>query len=78
MPAEDKELEREDEWDWDSAEWQRPADGARAIIAVPFTAEDHELVDAAADRLGIQVTEFIRLAALERARAETPARTQSA
>ena len=61
-------LQDEDEWDFEAADWLRAPDGRRAIVAVGFTIADFTLVSAAAQQRDQKVSQFIRDAALSRAR----------
>lgn len=63
-------LQDPSEWDFDSAE-RRPAStskGSRAVESVAFSREDFTIVCAAAEASGERTSQFIREAALARAR----------
>jgi len=67
----DEELARlkdEDEWDFEAAERQRAPRGRRAIVSVGFKPADFALVSEAAERRDRPLSQFIREAAIDRAR----------
>lgn len=61
-------LQDEDEWDFGAAVRQRPPRGRRAVVSVGFKTEDFSRVAAAARQRDVPVSQFIRQAALDRAR----------
>jgi hypothetical protein len=61
-------LQDEDEWDFEAAKRQRVPDGRRAVVAVGFTTADFTLVADAAEECDQTLSQFIREAALARAR----------
>ena len=61
-------LEHEDEWDFESAERIRVPKGNRAIVSVGFKTPDFTLVAEAARKRDQPISQFIREAALDRAR----------
>jgi hypothetical protein len=65
-------LQDEDEWDFESAERQRAPRGRRAIVSVGFRQTDFALVSEAAEKRDQPVSQFIREAALDRARGRDP------
>src|SRR5438093_11997794 len=67
------ELESSEYWDDASAERHPPVKGGRAIVSVALAREDFQRVAAAAERAGKKTSEFIREAALEKAREVQPA-----
>lgn len=64
----EEELQNPDEWDLESAELRGPVRRSRAVVSVSFNAEDFDLVDEAAESTGMKLSEFIRTAAIQRAR----------
>ena len=62
-----EELKDPNEWDFESAEVHRPVKKPRAIVSVAFPREDFELVSERASQLGMKTSEFIRVAAIEKA-----------
>jgi len=65
-----KQLEDPDEWDWDHAVRVKPAGKPGAAVLLRFTNEEFYEVDAGAERLGKKLTEFIKEAALSKARSK--------
>lgn len=63
-----EDLQREDEWDFEHAERQHAPRGARAVVSVSFKSQDFARVTAAAREGGQPTSQFIREAALARAR----------
>ena len=61
-------LQDEDEWDFESAERQRAPRGRRAIVSVGFKPADFALVTMAAEKRDQPISQFIREAAVDRAR----------
>jgi hypothetical protein len=60
-------LERDDAWDWDSAETHPPVQVRRTNVYVSFSYDEFQRIGSAAERIRERVTDFIRDAALERA-----------
>ena len=67
MRDDPSELEREDTWDDDKAELQRPTPNPRMVVSVAFRRMDYELVAAGAERDGKRASQYIREAAIDRA-----------
>jgi hypothetical protein len=63
-------LQDESEWDFEAAERQRAPRGRRAIVSVGFKPADFALVTAAAEKRDQPVSQFIREAAIDRARGQ--------
>lgn len=63
-------LEDPDQWDWEHVERVMPSKKTGAVVAVRFSQEEFAEVDAGAKRLGEKLTQFIREAALRRARSK--------
>ena len=61
-------LQNEDEWDFEHAERARAPRSRRAIVSVGFRPTEFAVVAAAAERRDQPVSQFIRQAALDRAR----------
>ena len=61
-------LQNPENWDWDTAERRPGSASARAIVSVAFARQDFDLVSEAAQRSGMKTSEFIRTAALSRAK----------
>src|SRR2546430_1702203 len=61
-------LQDEDEWDFEAAETQQAPRNRRAIVSVGFRPDDFALVAAAARSKDQPVSQFIREAAVNRAR----------
>ena len=59
---------RPDNWDFERAEQRPGVQKSRAIVSVAFRRDEFEQVGLEAERLGVKVSEFIRRAALDRAR----------
>ena len=57
-----------EEWDLENAETRPPVANPRAVVSVAFPARDFEVVATAARLAGKKLSEFIREAALARAR----------
>ncbi len=55
-------------WDFENAERRPPAQRGRAIVSVAFNRDDFEAIGEAAEEFGMKLSEFIRHAALDRAR----------
>ena len=54
-------------WDYERAEYPPPVENLRAVLAVRFDADDFTSVARCAEDLGLNLTEFVREAALEKA-----------
>ncbi len=66
-------LQDDDEWDAESAVYQPPRKTRRAVVSVAFPSADFQLVATVARAAGQPTSQFIREAAVERARrASTP------
>ena len=63
-----KGLESSDTWDLEAATSGRRTKPTRAIVSVAFKREEFELVSESAELVGMRTSEFIRTAALEKAR----------
>jgi uncharacterized protein (DUF1778 family) len=63
-----KQLQDDDEWDFESAQTQQPAPNRRAVVSVSFRPDDFTLVAEAARRNNQLISQFIREAALIRVR----------
>jgi uncharacterized protein (DUF1778 family) len=61
-------LQNYDEWDVEAGERQRAPRGNRAIVSVGFKTADFTLVSEAAEKRDQPLSQFIREAALDRAR----------
>jgi uncharacterized protein (DUF1778 family) len=61
-------LQNDDEWDFESAERQRAPRGHRAVVSVGFKTADFTLVAEAARKRDQPLSQFIREAAVDRAR----------
>jgi uncharacterized protein (DUF1778 family) len=59
-----------DYWDWESAEVQRGASQVGLRVVIDLDATEAELVAGAAAVAGVTLIDFMRAAALERARAD--------
>ena len=59
-----RELESEDQWDFDRAEALRASKPARVVVSVAFSREDFERVAEYAARQKMKTSEYIRHAAL--------------
>lgn len=57
-----------EDWDLDAAEDLPPVDNAGVVVPVKFVGKEFDAVDEAAERAGTDLAEFIRDAALEKAR----------
>lgn len=66
-----RDLESEENWDFDQAEVHPPAKRNRAVVSVAFPRPAFEQVSRAAEIAGARVSEFIREAALEKASRQT-------
>ena len=63
-----RQLEDPDQWDWEHAVWVTPSEKPGAAVLVRFNHEEFELINEGAERLQQKLTEFVREAALDRAR----------
>jgi len=63
-------LQNDDEWDVEAGERQRAPRGNRAIVSVGFKTADFTVVSEAAERRDQPLSQFIREAALGRARGQ--------
>ncbi len=63
----DRSLEKQDSWDWDTAEMVRPSKRRRTIVSVAFSPHHFHTVAECAARLRMPVSAFIRKAALDKA-----------
>jgi hypothetical protein len=61
-------LQDEDEWDFETAERQRAPRGRRAIVSVGIRPAEFSIVAAAAEQRDQPLSQFIREAAVDRAR----------
>jgi hypothetical protein len=66
-----------DEWDLENAETRPPVAKPRSVVSVAFPAQDFETLAKAAKAAGKKLSEFIREAALARARPQGPARVSA-
>lgn len=62
-----KRLEESGDWDFEMAESRPPVRGRRAIVSVAFPPDDLTLVARSARNEDMKLSEFIRLAAVEKA-----------
>lgn len=67
-----RELQDTKNWDWERAE-QRPGDkpSKRVVVSVAFSREEFEAIAEGARRIGMKTSEFIRHAALDRAKSNS-------
>ena len=63
-------MSKKGEWDYDKAEVRGAVASPRAVVSVAFSRSDFEVVALAAEAQSRKVSEFIRSAALERARGD--------
>jgi hypothetical protein len=68
VPEDERYLEDPEEWDFDSAEKRTPSKPARAVVSVSMPREEYEHISAAAERLHMKTSAFIRSAAVSAAR----------
>jgi len=68
MPKEEDRLANEKTWDFNSAERRGPVAGRRAIVSVGIPSDELGLISTAARQSQMKVSEFIRGAAIEKAR----------
>ena len=66
----DRSLEKQDSWDWETAEMVRPSKRRRTIVSVAFSPHHFRTVAECAARLRMPVSTFIREAALDKATTE--------
>jgi hypothetical protein len=59
-----RELQDPDAWDWEHGELHAPVTNAGAVVSVRFTRDEFDRVAAAAERIGLKLTQFIHDAAL--------------
>lgn len=64
----EKNLENPENWDYTSLQARQPVKSARIVISVAFPREDFETVSRYAESLGKKVSEFVRQAALDKAK----------
>ncbi len=74
MTEEEKELQNQETWDFSQSVVVQGAK-PRAVVSVAFAREDHQVVVQAAKADGVNTSEFIRTAALSKARARTSVTT---
>ena len=60
-----RELQNPESWDLQSTVVHHPVPRPRAVVSVPFSREDFELISSYAQRVGMKTSAFIRAAALE-------------
>jgi len=65
-------LENPESWDYDNAQARGPVKSPRVVVSVAFPHEDFVTVSECAERSGKKTSEFIREAALEKAKARGP------
>jgi hypothetical protein len=61
-------LENPESWDFDNLETKEPVKSPRVVVSVAFPREGFMTVSQCAERLGKKTSEFIREAALEKAK----------
>ena len=71
MSEEEKELQNPETWDFDQAVVRPGTQKARAVVSVAFARDDFELVASAARQSEMKTSEFIRGAALAKAKSST-------
>ena len=64
----ERDLENPEHWDYERGEKRPGVKGARAVVSVAFGREDFDRVVACAEHLGKKTSEFIREAAVDKAR----------
>lgn len=64
----EKDLENPESWDYKSLQTRQPVKSPRVVVSVAFSREDFAVVSQFAERLGKRTSEFIREAALEKAK----------
>jgi hypothetical protein len=72
MKDELEDLQNPEHWDYERAERRPAAKAGRAVVSVAFPRDDFQLVANAADREGERLSEFVRKAAVARARDQEP------
>lgn len=70
MPGKADELENESNWDFDSAERREAIPNRRTVVSVAIPREEFGAISDAARQADMKVSEFIRVAAIEKARSE--------
>ncbi len=68
----ENELRNPENWDFDRAKTEEPVKNPRVVVSVSFPHEDFVSISKCAERLGKKTSEFIREAALDRARNRGP------
>jgi hypothetical protein len=63
----EKDLENQENWDFEKAEAKEPARSPRVVVSVAYKNQDFDIVADYAERTGKKVSEFIREASLEKA-----------
>ena len=63
-----EDLQNPETWDFESAERASRVKKSRAVVSVALSGAELDEVSAAAEQLGMKLSEFIRKAALDRAR----------
>ena len=61
-------LENTENWALEEAELRPPVQGRRAVVSVSMPSDDFALVARSARQAGMKTSEFIRVAAIEKAR----------
>ncbi len=64
----ENDLENPESWDYDNLQTKEPVKSPRVVVSVAFPREDFITVSQCAERLGKKTSEFIREAALEKAK----------
>ena len=64
----EEELEREDTWDLEAAKVHKPRSSRRTVVSVGMSSDEFRLIARSAERASMKVSEFIRDAAVEKAR----------
>jgi hypothetical protein len=64
----ENDLENTENWDYDNLEIKEPIKSPRVVVSVAFPHEGFIIVSQYAERLGKKTSEFIREAALEKAK----------
>ena len=64
----ENDLENPESWDYDNLEIKEPVKSPRVVVSVAFPHEGFITVSQCAERLGKKTSEFIREAALEKAK----------
>ena len=63
-----RELEKAESWDFEQPEVREPVKASRVVVSVAFRRYDFVPVSECAERLGKKISEFIREAAIEKAK----------